>query len=158
MQEKVICQLKKILLVVDEISRLLDCLSTQLFYNLNPLKTHLCETWCFFKMFEIGWPFLLEGLVELSSLGTTYDTWHTKFIKWLLMSFVSVAMFTQISFNFVNGGSGLKGQSNRRLISMNEVKQHRQEGSMWTVLKGRVYNLSPYMRFHPGGMDTILFR
>lgn len=23
---------------------------------------------------------------------------------------------------------------------------------MWTVLKGRVYNISPYMRFHPGGM------
>lgn len=67
-------------------------------------------------------------------------------------------MFALIGFNFVNGGSGLKGQSNRRLISMNEVKQHRQEGSMWTVLKGRVYNLSPYMRFHPGGMDTLLFR
>ena len=39
---------------------------------------------------------------------------------------------------------------------MNEVKQHQKEGSMWTVLKGRVYNLSPYMRFHPGGMDMIL--
>ncbi|OWM78387.1 hypothetical protein CDL15_Pgr016111 [Punica granatum] len=46
--------------------------------------------------------------------------------------------------------AGLKGQSNRRLISMNEVKEHRMEGSMWTVLKGRVYNLSPYMKFHPG--------
>ncbi|XP_024022048.1 cytochrome b5 domain-containing protein RLF [Morus notabilis] len=52
--------------------------------------------------------------------------------------------------------AGLKGQSNRRLISMNEVKQHRQEGSMWTVLKGRVYNLSPYMRFHPGGVDMLM--
>lgn len=39
---------------------------------------------------------------------------------------------------------------------MNEVKQHRMEGSMWTVLKGRVYNLSPYMKFHPGGMNWIL--
>lgn len=51
---------------------------------------------------------------------------------------------------------GLKGQSNKRLISLNEVKQHQAEGSMWTVLKGRVYNLSPYMKFHPGGMDMIL--
>jgi cytochrome-b5 reductase len=25
----------------------------------------------------------------------------------------------------------------------------------WTVLRGRVYNLSPYIRFHPGG-DKIL--
>ncbi|KAM6595039.1 hypothetical protein CsatA_002742 [Cannabis sativa] len=49
----------------------------------------------------------------------------------------------------------LKGQSNKRLISMKEVKQHQTEGSMWTVLKGRVYNLSPYMRFHPGGVDML---
>ncbi|OMO94438.1 hypothetical protein CCACVL1_06005, partial [Corchorus capsularis] len=46
--------------------------------------------------------------------------------------------------------AGLKGQSNRRLISMSEVKQNQTEGSMWTVLKGRVYNISPYMKFHPG--------
>ncbi|KAG6628249.1 hypothetical protein CIPAW_14G001800 [Carya illinoinensis] len=52
--------------------------------------------------------------------------------------------------------SGLNGQSNKRLISMNEVRQHREEGSMWTVLKGRVYNISPYMRFHPGGVDMLM--
>ncbi|KAL2230419.1 UNVERIFIED_CONTAM: Cytochrome b5 domain-containing protein RLF [Sesamum indicum] len=46
--------------------------------------------------------------------------------------------------------AGLKGQSNKRLISLNEVKQHQSEGSMWTVLKGRVYNIAPYMKFHPG--------
>lgn len=38
---------------------------------------------------------------------------------------------------------------------MSEVKQHQKGDSMWTVLKGRVYNLSPYMRFHPGGIDMI---
>ncbi|XP_045786170.1 cytochrome b5 domain-containing protein RLF isoform X1 [Trifolium pratense] len=47
--------------------------------------------------------------------------------------------------------AGLKGQSNRRLISMDEVRKHKLEGEMWTVLKGRVYNVSPYMKFHPGG-------
>lgn len=35
---------------------------------------------------------------------------------------------------------------------MDEVRQHQTEGHMWTVLKGRVYNISPYMKFHPGGM------
>lgn len=54
-------------------------------------------------------------------------------------------------------GLGLKGQSNKRLIPMSEVKEHRTEGSMWTVLKGRVYNISPYMKFHPGGMGTVQF-
>ncbi|KAJ8747045.1 hypothetical protein K2173_011389 [Erythroxylum novogranatense] len=52
--------------------------------------------------------------------------------------------------------AGLRGQSNRRNISMSEVKEHIEEGSMWTVLKGRVYNLSPYMKFHPGGADMLM--
>ncbi|KAL8142820.1 hypothetical protein V2J09_015852, partial [Rumex salicifolius] len=52
--------------------------------------------------------------------------------------------------------AGLKGQSNRRLISMSEVKQNRTEGSMWTVLKGRVYDIYPYMKFHPGGVDMLM--
>ena len=46
---------------------------------------------------------------------------------------------------------GLKGQSNRRLISLEEVKQHKTGDCIWTVLKGRVYNIAPYMKFHPGG-------
>ncbi|KAG2671669.1 hypothetical protein I3760_13G007000 [Carya illinoinensis] len=52
--------------------------------------------------------------------------------------------------------AGLNGQSNKRLISMDEVRQHQEEGSMWTALKGRVYNISPYMRFHPGGVDMLM--
>lgn len=52
--------------------------------------------------------------------------------------------------------AGLKGKSNRRLISMDEVRQHQTEGQMWTVLKGRVYNISPYMKFHPGGVDMLM--
>ncbi|XP_043721788.1 cytochrome b5 domain-containing protein RLF-like [Telopea speciosissima] len=52
--------------------------------------------------------------------------------------------------------AGIKGQSNKRLISMDEVKQHQQEGSTWTVLKGHVYNISPYMKFHPGGVDMLM--
>lgn len=52
--------------------------------------------------------------------------------------------------------AGLKGQSNQRLISMDEVKQHKTGGSIWTVLKGHVYNISPYMKFHPGGEDMLM--
>lgn len=40
---------------------------------------------------------------------------------------------------------------------MNEVKLHQTEGYMWTVLKGRVYNLSPYMKFHPGGEELFFY-
>ncbi|KAK9138651.1 hypothetical protein Sjap_009245 [Stephania japonica] len=52
--------------------------------------------------------------------------------------------------------AGLKGKSNRRLISMDEVKQHKTGDSIWTVLKGRVYNIAPYMKFHPGGDDMLM--
>ncbi|KAF3334639.1 Cytochrome b5 domain-containing protein RLF [Carex littledalei] len=53
--------------------------------------------------------------------------------------------------------AGLKGKSNRRLITLEEVKQHKStEGHIWTVLKGRVYNISPYLKFHPGGVDMLM--
>lgn len=52
--------------------------------------------------------------------------------------------------------AGLKGQSNKRLISINEVKQHQNADAMWTVLKGHVYNIAPYMKFHPGGVDMLM--
>lgn len=52
--------------------------------------------------------------------------------------------------------AALRGASNKRLISMDEVKQHQKEGSIWTVLKGRVYNITPYMKFHPGGVDMLM--
>lgn len=50
---------------------------------------------------------------------------------------------------------GLKGQSNQRLISLEEVKQHKAGDCIWTVLKGRVYNIAPYMKFHPGGNHSF---
>ncbi|KAF9602563.1 hypothetical protein IFM89_029862 [Coptis chinensis] len=49
--------------------------------------------------------------------------------------------------------AGLKGASTKRLISIDEVKQHKTEDSIWTVLKGRVYNITPYMKFHPGDLE-----
>ncbi|XP_024357984.1 cytochrome b5 domain-containing protein RLF [Physcomitrium patens] len=52
--------------------------------------------------------------------------------------------------------AGLKGQSPKRLIPMEEVKQHKTEEDAWTVLRGRVYNISPYIRFHPGGKDMLM--
>jgi hypothetical protein len=47
--------------------------------------------------------------------------------------------------------AGLKGKSNKRMIPIAEVKEHCTEEDAWTVLRGRVYNISPYIRFHPGG-------
>ncbi|KAM0855609.1 hypothetical protein ACQ4PT_049650 [Festuca glaucescens] len=52
--------------------------------------------------------------------------------------------------------AGLRGQTNRRLITLEEVKQHKTGDCIWTVLEGRVYNIGPYMKFHPGGVDMLM--
>ena len=39
----------------------------------------------------------------------------------------------------------------RRDLTWEEVRTHAAPGDCWTVLRGRVYALSPYFRYHPGG-------
>ena len=51
--------------------------------------------------------------------------------------------------------AGLNGASRKRKISMEEVKTHRTEEDGWTVLRGKVYHLSPYLDFHPGGRKIL---
>ena len=51
--------------------------------------------------------------------------------------------------------AGLNGASRKRKISMEEVASHATEEDAWTVFKGKVYNLSPYLDFHPGGRKIL---
>jgi cytochrome-b5 reductase len=39
---------------------------------------------------------------------------------------------------------------------MEEVKAHKSRDDAWMVLSGRVYNITPYMPFHPGGADILM--
>ena len=48
----------------------------------------------------------------------------------------------------------LKGQGIRR-IRMKEVMQHNKVHDGWIVLKRKVYNLSPYLPYHPGGEKIL---
>jgi predicted heme/steroid binding protein len=43
-----------------------------------------------------------------------------------------------------------------RAISRKELSEHRGRGSLWMAIQGSVYDLSPYMDFHPGGHKTLL--
>lgn len=36
------------------------------------------------------------------------------------------------------------------------LKLHKQKNDCWTVLKGKVYNITPYVKFHPGGVEEIM--
>ncbi|KAF4032251.1 Oxidoreductase NAD-binding domain [Phytophthora infestans] len=52
--------------------------------------------------------------------------------------------------------SSLRGGPPRRAISMEEVNRHCTEEDCWSVLDGRVYNMTPYLKFHPGGIADLL--
>ena len=49
-----------------------------------------------------------------------------------------------------------KGQPIRyRDITKEEVKQHNKIHDGWIILRGNVYNLSPYIHYHPGGVNIL---
>ncbi|POM61753.1 Nitrate reductase [Phytophthora palmivora] len=52
--------------------------------------------------------------------------------------------------------SGLGGGPPRRAITMEEVSRHNTEEDCWSVLDGRVYNMTPYLKFHPGGVSDLM--
>lgn len=52
--------------------------------------------------------------------------------------------------------NGLNGGDLRNDITMAEVAQHSSIEDAWTVIRGRVYNLTPYLKFYPGGEDMLL--
>lgn len=47
------------------------------------------------------------------------------------------------------------GQPLRRAISWDEIRTHNSVHDGWMVLKGKVYFISPYLAYHPGG-ESIL--
>jgi len=52
--------------------------------------------------------------------------------------------------------AGLRGASTIRRIPMEEVREHASIGDIWMVLQGRVFNVTPYMDYHPGGKAELM--
>lgn len=51
--------------------------------------------------------------------------------------------------------AGLGGGRPRQL-SLAELAQHRTAEDCWTAVQGRVYNVTHYLPFHPGGQPLLL--
>lgn len=41
-------------------------------------------------------------------------------------------------------------------ISKDELKSHKSKDDCWTCINGKVFNITPYINFHPGGVDEIM--
>ncbi|KAK8778069.1 hypothetical protein V5799_020590 [Amblyomma americanum] len=51
----------------------------------------------------------------------------------------------------------LSGVNGRFLeVTYEELLKHNKKDDAWICLKGRVYNVTPYMEYHPGGVDELL--
>jgi hypothetical protein len=48
------------------------------------------------------------------------------------------------------------GLSSPIKIPKSEVAKHSSKDDCWMILTGKVYNLTPYMDFHPGGVDELM--
>lgn len=41
-------------------------------------------------------------------------------------------------------------------VTKEELKLHRTKEDCWTSINGKVFNITPYIDFHPGGVDEIM--
>lgn len=58
-----------------------------------------------------------------------------------------------------SSGKNLRGinPSDLPIYVTNEIlKMHKTQDDCWTVLSGKVYNITAYMKFHPGGVDELM--
>lgn len=42
------------------------------------------------------------------------------------------------------------------LLTIEEVNRHKTPSDCWTVISGVVYNISPFMEYHPGGFEELM--
>eukprot|EP00003_Mantamonas_plastica_P007743 TRINITY_DN1657_c0_g2_i1.p1 TRINITY_DN1657_c0_g2~~TRINITY_DN1657_c0_g2_i1.p1 ORF type:complete len:212 (-),score=81.88 TRINITY_DN1657_c0_g2_i1:286-921(-) len=50
--------------------------------------------------------------------------------------------------------SGVGGQLAK--YTKTQVKQHKSADDAWTIIRGVVYNITPYLKFHPGGEKKLM--
>ncbi|XP_064122896.1 LOW QUALITY PROTEIN: cytochrome b5 reductase 4-like [Macrobrachium nipponense] len=56
-----------------------------------------------------------------------------------------------------HSGTDLTGTGGRLLdVTPHELAKHNKRNDCWMVLKGKVYNVTPYMEFHPGGEEELM--
>lgn len=72
-----------------------------------------------------------------------------------LSLFILSGCGTQSSSVSVTSTAGIDTQ-NQAQYSLSDVAGHNLESDCWTVVSGKVYNITPYVNSHPGGKEKIL--
>ncbi len=48
------------------------------------------------------------------------------------------------------------GASELRRITLSELSEHNKRDDLWMSLQGKVYNVTHYVKFHPGGQEQLM--
>ncbi|KAJ1847173.1 hypothetical protein LPJ57_008851, partial [Coemansia sp. RSA 486] len=56
----------------------------------------------------------------------------------------------------LRSGENLSGVPQPRMYTMAEVQQHNKRDDCWMVIANKVYNVTRYMDFHPGGKAQLM--
>ena len=41
-------------------------------------------------------------------------------------------------------------------MTMSEIAEHKARDDAWSVFNGKVYNITPYLHYHPGGVAELM--
>ncbi|KAJ3318339.1 hypothetical protein HDU76_000858, partial [Blyttiomyces sp. JEL0837] len=65
--------------------------------------------------------------------------------------------FSALDWNKLrNSGTDLKGVTAIKRYTPSEVAAHKSKEDCWMAISGKVYNVTHYLRFHPGGVGQLM--
>ncbi|KAG5677056.1 hypothetical protein PVAND_006840 [Polypedilum vanderplanki] len=57
----------------------------------------------------------------------------------------------------VNSGEDLTGTNGKRFsVSLQELSKHNKQNDCWMAIRGKVYNVTRYLNYHPGGVEQLM--
>lgn len=59
-------------------------------------------------------------------------------------------------YQIINSGKNLSGVHGMIPVTPQELEKHSLETDMWIALNGKVYNITQYSEYHPGGVFYFL--
>lgn len=55
-----------------------------------------------------------------------------------------------------SSGKDLRGVPQLGRYTLEDLRLHKTQDDAWTAIQGKVYNITPYLKFHPGGVKDLM--